>query len=339
MEIDLFSVGFLQWACTLLGLKCVLRTRSDEFFMSLKTQRLGQIGVNVVERVVLNEWQGRWQALDAQNDDGVDGLIFLESNGEITGQVVYVQIKTFTNVRLSQARDFMLPIGAARLAKAISRWRKLIGAAIIIYVNPKTLEAYWADAKGVAASNTQIAVPSNQRFNKSARKPISRLCGSLHRDLLSTELIAEAQHFNHLVSKDHVQVAARKIYKQLQETSVQFAGNGPMVEFTREGWRHIIRPKRPKLTRYQSFVLLGVLRLIIENSKESDLVDARMDADIGVELLAIKATVSFPFRHTGIVKVVLKKLIKESKASYEFHTVYEPKRRLNLMGIRGPLSQ
>ena len=46
---------------------------------NLSTQRTGQLGVNVVERIVL-EWGARWQSLDAVNDDGIDGLIFIEEN-------------------------------------------------------------------------------------------------------------------------------------------------------------------------------------------------------------------------------------------------------------------
>jgi len=38
-------------------------------------------------------WNSRWQQLDAHNDDAVDGLILLESGGEMTGQVIFVQVK------------------------------------------------------------------------------------------------------------------------------------------------------------------------------------------------------------------------------------------------------
>ena len=46
--------------------------------VGLSKQRQGQLGVNAVERIVLKGWNSRWQPLDAVNDDGVDGLIFIE---------------------------------------------------------------------------------------------------------------------------------------------------------------------------------------------------------------------------------------------------------------------
>jgi hypothetical protein len=307
--------------------------------MSLKTQRLGQIGVNVVERVVLRDWQGRWQALDAHNDDGVDGLIFLESNGEATGQVIYAQVKTYNRVRRSTSGDFMLPIGTKRLSKAISRWRRLVGAAIVIYVDPVSLHGYWADAKNVHPNWSQIAVPSNQLFDKAAKRLIAHLCGTLHRDLSTPTLIAEPEHFAHLTGNELIKVAAHELYHDLEQRPVLLGGNGPRVSFPRSGWRHITRRERPQLTRYQSFVLLGVVRPILERTDEVDLKDARMIPDRGIRLLAARCAVSFPFRQTGIVKVVLRKLTRAERDVYEFHTVYEPRRRRDVIGVREPLSQ
>jgi hypothetical protein len=59
----------------------------------LDRQRTGQLGVNIVERVVLSQWQSRWQAIDGFNDDGVDGLIFIERSSGHTGQIIHLQVK------------------------------------------------------------------------------------------------------------------------------------------------------------------------------------------------------------------------------------------------------
>jgi len=307
--------------------------------MSLKSQRLGQIGVNVVERIILRDWKDRWQALDAHNDDGVDGLIFLESNGEATGQVIFAQVKTYNNVRTNSVGEFMLPIGTKRLAKAITRWRRLVGAAIVIYVDPVSLNAFWADAKDVQPGWSQIGIPSSQKFDKSARRDISRLCGTLYRDLLAPMLIAEPDHFSHLTSKEYIKVAAHKLYHSLQDEPVFLGKMGPRVHFPRSGWRHIIRRERPRLTRYQSFVLLGVVRPILEMTQEWELRDANINPYYGNRLVAARCAVSFPFRQTGIVNVVLRKRHANNDPDYEFHTVYEPRRRRDVLGVREPLSQ
>lgn len=59
----------------------------------LHTQKTGQIGVNAVERVILLDWKCRWQMIDGHNDDGADGLIFVEDGYKTNGQIIYVQIK------------------------------------------------------------------------------------------------------------------------------------------------------------------------------------------------------------------------------------------------------
>ncbi|MCW6530815.1 DUF4365 domain-containing protein [Sphingomonas lycopersici] len=307
--------------------------------MSLKSQRLGQIGVNVVERIILRDWQARWQALDSHNDDGVDGLIFLESNGEATGQVIYAQVKTYSDMEPNRAGAFTLPIGTERLTKAIARWRRLIGAAIVIYVDPISLHAFWADAKYVPPGQSQISIPSNQKFDRTARAVISHLCGTLYRDLLVPRLVAEPGHFTHLTSDEYIKVAAHKLYHSLESNPVMLGSLGPRVHFPREGWRHIIRRERPKLTRYQSFVLLGVVRPILELTHEWDLRDARISSYRGNRLVAARCAVSFPFRQTGIVNVVLRKRHAKGDLDYQFHTVYEPRRRRDVLGVREPLSQ
>ncbi len=59
----------------------------------MKTQRKGQISINLAENIVIDQWESRWQPIEAHNDDGIDALIFIERGGEITGQIVYVQVK------------------------------------------------------------------------------------------------------------------------------------------------------------------------------------------------------------------------------------------------------
>lgn len=307
--------------------------------MSLKSQRLGQVGVNVVERIVLRDWKARWQALDAHNDDGVDGLIFLESDGEATGQVIYAQVKAYNHVRTNAVGAFMLPIGTERLAKTIARWRRLVGAAIVIYVDPISLIAFWADAKDVQPGWSQISIPSNQEFDKASRRVISRLCGTLYRDLLAPMLVAEPEHFAHLNSKEYIKITAHKLYHSLQNEPVILGNMGARVHFRRSGWRHIIRRERPKLTRYQSFVLLGVVRPILEMTNEGDLRDAGVSPYYGNRLVAARCAVSFPFRQTGIVNVILRKRHANHDPEYEFHTVYEPRRRRDVLGVREPLPQ
>ncbi|WP_225032325.1 DUF4365 domain-containing protein [Paraburkholderia sp. XV] len=312
--------------------------------MSMQTQRTGQIGINVVERVVLHEWNGRWQQLESQHDDGVDGLIFLESNGIPTGQIVFVQVKC-TKKNPGVGGKTSVPIAAEKLKMNIERWRRVVGAAIMVHVHAKTLEATWVDlrAPGVL-TKAQAAVPSNQLFDASARKKIASLCGTLYRDMLMRRIVAKATDFSYLTERVsipsklnpqeiHIQQAARRYYTSVLSLGVGLADGGPVVQFSRDGWRHITRPKRKRLVVLQSFQLLGVAKRVISTTKEEDLKEIRPAKGKPVELVYAIAVVSFSFRQTAVVKVILRKHAGNGGlAQYSFYTVYEPRRRKDILG-------
>lgn len=301
--------------------------------MSLNTQRRGQIGVNIVESIILNEWKGRWQAIDGHNDDGIDGLIFLEANGQMTGQIIFAQVKCFGGVRIDGNDRFCLSIGKAKLEKNLRRWRRLVGAAIIIYVDPKSRNCYWADALDPeAVKGSQIFVSKHSAFNASARPIVARLCGNIHRDMLALQIRTEVGDFPHLRSKDHIQPAARRLYQDLRQNPVRLGGDGPIVRFDRHGWRHITRPARAALTRYQSLVLLGTARKMIEAHDEEMLKHHEAEARPDDHFVAARAAVIFPFRQTGIVKIILQVIEGEAQRVYRFHTIYEPRRRRDVLG-------
>lgn len=305
----------------------------------LATQRRGQLGINVVERIVLHDWVSRWQPVDAQNDDGIDGLIFIEKGGAATGQIVYVQVKCIR--RPSKSGDISVPIGRVKLAKAIKRWRRLVGAAILIHVDPDSLEARWENLHaedGLLSSS--IRVPASQIFNAQAKEKIGELCGTLHRDVTAENVDTYADHFPHLRSNEHIQVAARQFYRELGSRPIKIGNTDQQVIFTREGWRHITRRGRPELTRFQSFVLLGTILPILEGMSASDVKRQPTPHEPDDEqYYAIKAAVSFPHRQTGIVKIVLHRNARDPEGQYRFHTIYEPRRTLSLRGTRERLAQ
>ena len=175
----------------------------------LKTQRHGQIGVNIVERLVLRDWKSRWQQIDSQNYDGVDVLIFLEHKSSSTGQIIFAQIKC-QSARVDTNKRICLGVDQERLARIVDRWHRVIGAVILVHVDPNTLEARWVNLRDEqAVVSTQIYVPLDQSFNKEARKQISVLCGNLYRDLRFDPIHTVAADFSHLLSSARMQSSAR----------------------------------------------------------------------------------------------------------------------------------
>ncbi|RVN37948.1 DUF4365 domain-containing protein [Sinorhizobium meliloti] len=308
---------------------------SEQSWSGLSKQRRGQLGVNTVERVVLKEWSSRWQPIDAHNDDGVDGLIFLERGGNLTGQIIYVQVKCQQIKPVENRIHVQLPkTMGEKPTDPWRRWERLVGAAILVHVNPITLEAHWVDLQGLPSEQVTVDVPLDQRFNRNAKIAIAKLCGTLHRDIVTKKIQTVASDFPHLRSKDHIQPASRRLYRELNE--IRIGTSDHRVVFTREGWRHITRPGRPELTRFQSLVLLGVIRPLLAAMTPHDLKrQPTPHEDYPEEYYTLKAAVIFPFRQGSIVKIVLHRKASDEQNLYKFHTIYEPRRRKAIAGKKG----
>lgn len=302
--------------------------------MGMDKQRTGQIGVNVVERIILHEWSGRWQPIDSANDDGIDGLVFLESRGIPTGQIVFVQVKC-TKLKPNGNGMTAIPIEREKLLMNIERWRRVVGAAILVHVNSATLAATWVNLRGKdALGNTQVFVPAASAFNKNSRKLVARLCGTLHRDLLMKKIKVSALDFPYFTETKHIQPAAREFYRGLQSSNIQLGKSGPRVRFTKEGWKHLTRQDRPRAVQLQSFQLLGTIRKIVESASAADIKEIVPKKNSSIEQAYLIAAVSFTFRQTAVVKIVLwKRNDPVLGINYSFHTIYEPRRRRDVLGV------
>jgi len=303
--------------------------------MTLHTQRVGQIGVNVVERIVLRTWKARWQAVDSVNDDGVDGLIFLEARGEYTGQIIHVQVKCMS-VPKNKSGQFRVPINREKLAANAAIWRRIVGATILVLIDPGNLEAYWVNLRDNSAfTATQILVPDRNKFGLRSRGEIRKLCGTIHADQLLPVVDTVVADFSYLNAKEHIKVSSRAFYKSLHQSRLKFQDAAAPVNFTREGWKHITRIQRSPLLKMQSFQLLGCIPGVIDVFAESELRAFTTKNDVG-DLVYAQAFVKFKFRQSAIVSVVFRKRVAATgEASYSFHTIYEARRDRDLIGLKG----
>jgi hypothetical protein len=300
--------------------------------VGLASQRLGQLGVNAVERIILRDWKCRWQQVDAQNDDGVDGLILLESGGAMTGQVVYVQVKC-RRIKPSHG-VYAVGLDKASLNRIRNLWGHLVGSVILVHVDPDSLDARWADLRSYVRDPRPSVNVREGSCLKTAKDEVAGHCGTLHLDISALPVVTEADHFRYLGDRRHIQPAARSLYKELAAVKPA-TKDGTVVIFDRTGWRHITRQSRPRLRQYQSFALLGAVRPIIEAAKQSDLLDLPFQrASTPTRNVAIRAAVQFPHRQAGLVQVILRKSILGSVEQYRFLTVYEPRRKRSLVGAK-----
>lgn len=303
--------------------------------VGLSTQRRGQVGVNVVERIVLNEWQARWQPIEAQNDDGVDGLIFLESGGRATGQIVFAQVKCHNSPRRANG-DIRVHVGTEKLAANIDRWRRVVGAAILIHVDPKNLTARWIDLRDPEKTGSEVIVPKDCIFDGGARRSVAALTGLIHRDVLLARVNTVAADYSYIRTTEKLSAAALKFYGTLKERRLRLGGDGPRVRFTKDGWQHITRPQRRILTRYQSQLLLGAIPKMLDAIDIDDLRPFTKGAGTFAEsFVSVSALVTFPFRQSAVVKMILKPTMADGGAQeFDFYTIYESRRRRDALGRR-----
>jgi len=308
--------------------------RFENAGQGLSTQRTGQIGVNVVERIILKCWRSRWQPLDAHNDDGIDGLIFLEDSRGPTGQIIFAQIKCHKR-KTNKDGDITVGMKRSRLWAHASRWRKVAGAAILIAVDPATLEAHWTDVKNLDPTATStIVIPRGNELDKSSKGLIAKLCGTVHRDLMLPRLATVSRDYPHLQNAANFPAEARKFYSSLKRMELKFAGSEIPVHFSKAGWKHITRGDRKSLLRFQSYTLLGVIPKLMAATKADDLRPFSSDPKFEDALFCASAAVSFPHRQTAIVKAIFKLIDMQGTKHFEFHTIYESRRRRDVLGVK-----
>ncbi|MEZ4939207.1 MAG: DUF4365 domain-containing protein, partial [Crocinitomicaceae bacterium] len=100
--------------------------------------------------------QGRgghgWQPYDADNDNGVDGLIIIRKSGIDTGQLVFTQVKCgspggYYQEAQIRPNKFGVNVGQQYIQSHRPRWNSVPGPMIMIYVDYESQKAWWTDLK------------------------------------------------------------------------------------------------------------------------------------------------------------------------------------------------
>lgn len=286
-----------------------------------------------MEGVILRDWNCRWQSIDGHNDDGVDGLLFFQKGAELTGQIAYVQVKLRSKLTRKNG-EIKISLGAKKIRKNGARWNKLVGATILIVVDLDSLEPYWVNLRTAEAFvGGSVVIPEKSRFDINAKLLVEELCGTLHKDQLYPLVATERADFAHLTGRDHIQVEARKLYHGLRDEPVVLLGSEKPVRFLRSGWRHITRKERANTARFQSLFLLGCVRRILGSTDADTLVLEGNRSKNGLRLFSTRRFVTFPFRQSAVVTVVLEENYDDLGRFFSFYTVYEPRRRRGALSV------
>jgi Domain of unknown function (DUF4365) len=289
----------------------------------LDTIRRGAAGRDLVAFQVRSQLNSDWQNVDAENDDSVDGAVFLRHGGKFLGRVISVQVKSGPSfmVDYKQKRFAGLMgvhIGEEYIRAHRPRWDALPGPVILAYVaDPERRDSaiYWQDLKNEdsysSTNKSVVLVPRMQTLGSEAKGALRRLAGSVPDNAPLNQVdVRKAQSLLPYPIFDRS--SAREFYTLWSRSTDRNHPELGEIEVTNAGWRHMTRRSRGLENVHNSFTLLETARQMViqgagwrqlgsaktrERSKAIDIVDA----------ISLRANIVFRYRAAGTVQVILRR--------------------------------
>lgn len=313
----------------------------------MRTATTGASGVSLVSHVVQGHLQSDWQGLSAENDDAVDGLIFLRHGDKFSGRTLFVQVKSGESFKIEYKRKYKgligVRLGAEYIQEHRPRWDAFPGPVILVYVDrpsSKDSRVYWQDLKADSSysptDRAVVLIPKNQTFGTEAKGKLRALAGAVPDDFPLKDI--DLRQARSVLSTPSFTLAlGKKYYKDWAASSDRIHPELGEIEVTNAGWRHITRQGRKPDRILNSILLLEAARAMVqkgagwrqlgsakkrERSNTLDIVDA----------LSLRANVLFRHRSVAPVQVIIRRtrtICKESGSTSErmiFLSVHELQR-------------
>lgn len=304
-------------------------------------------GILYVKRVVCSDWDSKWQEIDRENDDGIDGIINLRRGQKQTSAITLVQVKCGPGYRAdtkSRPNHIIVRVGKKYIKNHLPRWNIHTCPVLMIYVdpsrNPKEPEAWWTDLKSPESYTRDnehiIILPKNQKFGPHSKGDFFKLCGPKVNYTQLPDLKFTSDELKQGSFSRSIKENARSYYNDWRNGTSQDRTNPDLGEIiiNRVGWRHITRKDRLSLAVSQSFQLLPVAARIIQEvtpaktlrSWEGEMVEQET---IFYDLLCLDAQIYFPHRQPTVVRVVLRRrrafsdATETSTSHIWFYSVFE----------------
>lgn len=290
----------------------------------MDTSRRGAAGRDLVAFQTRSQIKSDWQNIDSENDDSVDGAVFLRHHGKFLGRVLFVQVKGGPSYKIEyKQKRFSGKIGVSLGKDYIEqhrpRWNALPGPVILAYVedpDKRSSKIYWQDLKNEASYSTHnknvILVPKSQTFGSETKGALRRLTGSVPDDVPLKSIDMRKSHS--LFTLPIVErKTARTFYTKWANSSDRNHPEVGEIEVTNAGWRHMTRRSRRPENVQNSFTLLEAARqMIIQGAGWRQLGSAKVaerkqTIDI-VDALSLRAKVVFRHRAPGTVQVILRRV-------------------------------
>lgn len=288
----------------------------------MKTSRIGASGVSLVSHRVQGHLQSDWQGLDAENDDAVDGLIFLRRGEKFSGRTIFVQVKSGESFKVEYKKKyrgaFGVRLGANYINQHRPRWDALPGPVILVYVeNPSSSNSpiFWQDLKADSSysptDKAVVLIKGNQTFGSEAKGKLRVLSGAVP-DNCPLKEIDLRQNRSVLSTPSFTLGLAKTFYKNWAKSSERNHPELGEIEVTNAGWRHITRQARQSDRILNSILLLEAAKEMVQQGAgwrqlgSAKKRERKNSVDI-VDTLSLRANVSFRHRSAAPVQVIIRR--------------------------------
>jgi hypothetical protein len=236
--------------------------------MKGKEQYKGTKGNRIVESIVNDYWMSDYQKIPQEDDDAVDGIIHIRKHGELTGEVIYVQIKhgdSHGYITKKRPDYVSVRLGKEYLEKHKPRWMSLTGAVILVFIEDIG-KAYWTNLKDEDSypkdCESIVLIPKRQRFGQHSKGDFRKCANVFPQDNNLLTIKMERSELSYLRIDTPIKDSARQFYKEWSHSSIDDKMNPSLGEIivNRSGWRHISRSSRGYDKIFQSWQLLSVAK-------------------------------------------------------------------------------
>ena len=310
-------------------------------------------GNRVVMQYVQEFWDCGWQPLDARNDRGIDGLIFMRRRGNDLGVKINVQIKCGAKYISSYNEDeIRISIhNEYALQQHIEYWKNQNEPTVLIFVNPCkekrdkngnilkadgkivwldsriNAKAWWVNLKDPDLqpedSKTLIRINKKNNFGEHSKGDFLKLI----RPLLSVSHLKEIipdKESKALLNSHHLKIQARDFYKSWKNNNeILCKAINQKIRVSRTGWKHILLKSRGIERQSNSLRLLGIAKQMIDEVENFYLLNQK---EIGNELeqkIALRARFNYQYNEHIVQVILLRKFNKISnREKWWFYSVH-----------------
>ena len=314
--------------------------------MKTDKQIKGINGNLIVHGIINDYWKSDYQKIDQDNDDGIDGIIHVRRHGELTGEVIYVQIKSgdgYKSITKKRPEYIGINVGADYINEHKQRWNRLVGAVILIFVDD-TKKAYWADLKDENSYSVEnksiILIPNKQRFGAHSKGHFRKIGNIFPNDNKLHTIKIERSDLSYLRIDEPLKQSARRFYIEWSHSKIGDRTNPSLGEIiiNRSGWRHISRSSRGYDKIFQSWQLLSIARKMIQIVDKAYQITKHVSTFedenqyILKDYISLRANIIILNRNKTVIQVILRrsrtvnKVNRETNQKIWFYSVYEPRR-------------